>query len=87
MVRDRAPLLPIETILWLQTTCGNRAVRRLLERKAAVQEARQPVVRVATRRSRIVQSLTRVVQKGLVDLAAHLRWALTSKALGKKVAR
>lgn len=34
MRRPQDPLLSRETILWLQTTCGNRAVQRLLARKA-----------------------------------------------------
>jgi hypothetical protein len=35
------PLLSLETILWLQTTCGNRAVQRLLKRKAMQRELEQ----------------------------------------------
>jgi len=34
MPRRQEPLLSVATVLWLQTTCGNRAVQRLLARKA-----------------------------------------------------
>jgi hypothetical protein len=34
MRRRQEPLLSLETLLWLQTTSGNRAVQRLLARKA-----------------------------------------------------
>jgi hypothetical protein len=34
MPRHDQPLLTAQTILWLQTTSGNRAVQRLLARKA-----------------------------------------------------
>jgi len=34
MPRHYEPLLTAQTILWLQTTSGNRAVQRLLKRKA-----------------------------------------------------
>jgi hypothetical protein len=35
MPQNREPPLSSQTILWLQTTSGNRAVQRLLARKAA----------------------------------------------------
>jgi hypothetical protein len=41
MRRRQEPLLSLETILWLQTTSGNRAVQRLLARKAKQRELEQ----------------------------------------------
>ena len=41
MRRRQEPLLSVETILWLQTTCGNRAVQRLLARKAMERDLEQ----------------------------------------------
>jgi hypothetical protein len=39
MPRRQEPLLSIETLRWLQTACGNRAVGNLLKRRA-LQRAR-----------------------------------------------
>jgi hypothetical protein len=39
MPRRQEPLLSIQTLLWLQATCGNRAVGKLLARRA-LQRAR-----------------------------------------------
>jgi len=41
MRRRQEPLLSLETILWLQTTSGNRAVQRLLIRKARERASEQ----------------------------------------------
>ena len=43
-MRRREETLSAETILWLQTTCGNRAVQRLLARRAAERAQRQASV-------------------------------------------
>lgn len=41
MPRRREPSLTPQTILWLQTTSGNRAVQRLLARRTAVKAMEQ----------------------------------------------
>ena len=49
MRRHQDPLLSRETILWLQSTCGNRAVQRLLARKAMQRAAEQQLLKVIFR--------------------------------------
>lgn len=44
MSRHRDPPLSVKTMLWLQTTAGNRAVQRLLERQAALKVIEQQSV-------------------------------------------
>lgn len=50
MRRSEEPLLPVDTILWLQTTCGNRVVQRLLARKAAERRLLAGAANVSARR-------------------------------------
>ena len=47
MRRRQQKPLSVQTILWLQTTCGNRAVQRLLARKALERASEQQALVIA----------------------------------------
>jgi hypothetical protein len=47
MPQHREPPLSPQTILWLQTTVGNRAVQRLLARRAAERAREQQLLVIA----------------------------------------
>ena len=49
MRHRREPLMSTEMILWLQTTCGNRAVQRLLARKAMERAGKQTALVLSDR--------------------------------------
>jgi len=65
MRRRQEPLLSLETILWLQTTSGNRAVQRLLIRKARERASEQKLSEATGRRQ---------MENGSESKRAHRTW-------------
>lgn len=66
----RDPLLSPQTILWLQTTSGNRAVQRLLARKAMQRAGAQQFLVV----SAVPQQLEIVPESSLTVVHEHPAW-------------
>jgi hypothetical protein len=70
MPRQHEPPLTSQTILWLQTTSGNRAVQRLLAHKAMerAREQQLMVIKVEPQQLEILPELE------LPATLAHLSW-------------
>jgi hypothetical protein len=79
MPRHHEPLLTARTILWLQTTSGNRAVQRLLKRKAL--ERQKMLQCSASQKLQIIPPAS----QGLVHRKLVLWWRLLWASFRNKV--
>jgi hypothetical protein len=70
MRRRQEPLLSLETILWLQTTSGNRAVQRLLKRKAMQRAGEQQLLQVSANH----RQLETLPESQLASIREHRGW-------------
>jgi hypothetical protein len=74
MPGHQEPLLSREMILWLQTTCGNQAVQRLLKRKALQRAGEQQTLAMVNDRLQL-HSSSKSAREHWIWWRRILRWS------------